>query len=324
VLKRRSEDIFILNKLTGILTTFLLELPCTNEDDVSRVLSWMTETINKTEDDYVKVVVLTSLQFLLKKREYRLIFGSKKRLLKRLFRCTDLGNTGNDQVIYQALNCIWVLTFSPEVKVALVNDHLVRNLCRFTSLSRNQKIIRTSLSIMRNIANEGDNGEVMVGSKISETIKMLKGKKVQMDDEDVNEDLDELEKLLEPIKNRMGSYDRFKQEILSGNLEWTSPSHKSDRFWRENVMRFEENEFEIIWKLREIIEHGENPETVSIACWDLGEFVRTHPRGKKILDDLGCKVQIMRLLNHDDDDVKGQALLALQKLMVLNWEYLSS
>jgi len=323
VLKRRSDDIYILNKLCGILTVFVLELPCTNADDVNRVFSWMTDTINKTESDYVKIVVLTSLQAILKNSEYRVIFGTKKRMLKRLFRCTDLGNCNNDQIIYQALNCIWILTFSSEVKSQLVNNHLVRNLCRFASLSQNRKIIRMSLSIMRNIANEGDNGEVMIGNKITETIKILKGKKVQMEDEDINEDLDELDKLLEPIRNKMGSFERFKQEILSGNLEWT-PAHKSDRFWRENIVRFEENDYEILWKLKEIIEHGENTLPVAIACWDLGEFVRNHPRGKKILDDLGCKVQIMKLLNHRDDDVKGEALLALQKLMVLNWEYLSS
>eukprot|EP01129_Flabellula_baltica_P005127 TRINITY_DN182_c0_g2_i1.p1 TRINITY_DN182_c0_g2~~TRINITY_DN182_c0_g2_i1.p1 ORF type:complete len:459 (+),score=102.68 TRINITY_DN182_c0_g2_i1:492-1868(+) len=323
VLKRRSEDIFILNKLTGILTILLLELDCTDEEDVKKVFAWMTETMSKTENDYIKVVILSNLQVILKRPDFRVIFGTKRRLVKRLYRCTDVTDHTNEQVLYQALNCLWILTFTPEVRATIVNPHLVRNLCKFAT-SQNQKIVRVTVALMRNIVNEGENGEVMIGNKFGNTIAMLQSKKIQMDDVDIEEDLKQLVIDLEPIRHKMGSFDRFKHEILSGNLEWTSPSHKSERFWRENIIRFDENDYEVIYKLKDIIEHGEDVQTVSIACWDLGEFVRYHPRGKKILEDLGCKVQIMKLLNHTDDNVKGEALLALQKLMVTNWEYLSS
>jgi len=46
----------------------------------------------------------------------------------------------------------------------------------------------------------------------------------------------------------MSSFDRFKHEILSGKLDPSSPSHKSERFWRENFTRFEENGFEVLKK----------------------------------------------------------------------------
>lgn len=84
-----------------------------------------------------------------------------------------------------------------------------------------------------------------------------------------------------------------------------------------------------------------------MACYDIGEFVRFHPRGKKynlslfpeqpffsdgllliplsrsLIQALDAKVPIMNLMTHPDPAVQKEALLCVQKLMVHNWEYLS-
>merc|ERR1712059_182437 len=39
-------------------------------------------------------------------------------------------------------------------------------------------------------------------------------------------------------------------------------------------------------------------------------------------EQLGGKTMVMALLSHDDPNVRYEALLAVQKLMVHNWEYL--
>ena len=39
----------------------------------------------------------------------------------------------------------------------------------------------------------------MIGNKIFDTINMLNGKRQQMDDEDIDDDLDALEEALEPV-----------------------------------------------------------------------------------------------------------------------------
>jgi len=41
-----------------------------------------------------------------------------------------------------------------------------------------------------------------------------------------------------------------------------------------------------------------------------------------VLETLGGKTMVMALLSHDDPNVRYEALLAVQKLMVHNWEYL--
>ncbi|MCL4419380.1 hypothetical protein M1146_04735 [Patescibacteria group bacterium] len=60
-----------------------------------------------------------------------------------------------------------------------------------------------------------------------------------------------------------------------------------------------------------------------IACWDIGEFVRFHPRGRKILDNLDVKAPIMQLLTSKDGLVESAALLTLQKLLLNNWDLYS-
>jgi len=58
---------------------------------------------------------------------------------------------------------------------------------------------------------------------------------------------DALESLAEALRHNlkvMSSFDKYKQEVLSGTSEWT-PMHKDPVFWRENVMHFEDNEFQV-------------------------------------------------------------------------------
>lgn len=66
----------------------------------------------------------------------------------------------------------------------------------------------------------------------------------------------------------------------------------------------------------------------AIACYDLGEFCRFYPRGKtyislyfRILESFQLKDLIMEKARYSADKaVREQALLALQKLMIQNWQ----
>jgi len=62
---------------------------------------------------------------------------------------------------------------------------------------------------------------------------------------------------------------------------------------------------------------------VAIACYDLGEFCRFYPNGKKIIESFHIKDLIMEKARYSDDkQVREQALLALQKIMIQNWQNL--
>ena len=52
-------------------------------------------------------------------------------------------------------------------------------------------------------------------------------------------------------------------------------------FQRENVMKLNENDHEILRLLVTILQESQNPVAIAVAAHDLGEYVRYYPRGKK-------------------------------------------
>jgi len=332
ILQRKSDNYFVVSELLLVITFLLMNMDKVNiEEDVhNTVFLWCTNTLEEISNQEVpthssnriKLAILTNLSVLVKNNTYRRYFEDHKRVIKMLIGETLYDTSMNEQILYQTLNILWVLTFNERVKRKFTKPKLVRNLCNILHVVSKDKILRLSLSLLRNILHEGDNGEVMIGSRIMDTLNILNTKKEQFGDEDIADDILFLEKNLEPIMNAMSSFDRFKHQILSGKLDSTTPSHKSERFWRENCTKFEENNYEVLRNLKDILENENDADILALACWDLGEFVRFHPRGKAIIDIIEAKVPMMKLLNHGSEKVKGESLLALQKLMVTNWEFL--
>jgi len=119
----------------------------------------------------------------------------------------------------------------------------------------------------------------------------------------------------------LSSFDEYITEVKSGRLEW-SPVHRSEKFWRENAHHLNDKNYELLKILIQLLETSKDPLVLSVACFDLGEYVRHYQRGKHVLEQLGGKTMVMTLLSHTDPNVRYEALLAVQKLMVHNWEYL--
>jgi len=98
--------------------------------------------------------------------------------------------------------------------------------------------------------------------------------------------------------------------------------HKSESFWKENAIVLEENDCKLLKILISLLDTG-NSRTQAVACYDIGEFIRFHPRGKKIITDLKAKILLMQLMTKPNEEVQKQALLCVQKLLVNNWAYLA-
>lgn len=62
--------------------------------------------------------------------------------------------------------------------------------------------------------------------------------------QDLTQALDALEASLQVSIKQLSSFDKYKQEVLSGNLDWT-PMHKDVLFWKENISKFEDNDFQV-------------------------------------------------------------------------------
>ncbi|CAI9760520.1 unnamed protein product [Fraxinus pennsylvanica] len=80
---------------------------------------------------------------------------------------------------------------------------------------------------------------------------------------------------------KLNSFDKFKQAILLGQLDW-SPMHKDSLFWRDNVTNFEENDFKILRVLITILDTSTNLRTLAVACFNLSQFI--YINGKPLAD----------------------------------------
>merc|ERR1711908_75028 len=92
----------------------------------------------------------------------------------------------------------------------------------------------------------------------------------------------------------MSNFDRYERELQSGFIH-------SSKFWAENVMKFEQNDFRALRTLAGLLlSTTSDPTTLAVACHDLGEFVALHPLGKKKVAQLQVKEKVMHLMGSTD------------------------
>lgn len=60
--------------------------------------------------------------------------------------------------------------------------------------------------------------------------------------------LNQLEDGLQVHLKNLSSFDKYKQEVLLGHLDWY-PAHKDPGFWKDNITNFEENDFQVFFCL---------------------------------------------------------------------------
>jgi len=182
------------------------------------------------------------------------------------------------------------------------------------------KVIRTSLATLRNLLSVSTNNEQMIDSGIMKPLETLKNR--NWADEDIIEDINTIEEKLQKNIAALSTFDVFKKELQTGSLDWT-PAHRSEKFWKENVHHFEDDDCRALALLKDILSNSGDSLVLSVACFDAGEFARFHPRGRTLIQQLGLKVPLMKHMEDKNPDVRKQALLAVQKLMVTHWEFLS-
>merc|ERR1712241_1620695 len=108
--------------------------------------------------------------------------------------------------------------------------------------------------------------------------------------------------------NEMSNFDRYERELSQGRLKWGFIH--SPKFWSENVLKFEQNDWRALKALRGCLDLRDDPTSVAVACRDLGEFVTTHPLGRKQIMTLGVKEKVMDLMSGKaDKEVRREALL---------------
>ena len=92
---------------------------------------------------------------------------------------------------------------------------------------------------------------------------------------------------------------------------------------QDNHKAFEAENCTAIKTLVALLVPESDAQTLAVACHDIGEFVKHHPEGRRLMTQFGAKLAVMSILKHSDPEVQKHALTAVQRLMVINWDLLA-
>ncbi|KAJ8010981.1 hypothetical protein DPEC_G00053470 [Dallia pectoralis] len=281
-------------------------------------------TMSPSESSQYVQCVAGCLQLMLRVNEYRFAWVEADGV--NFYITTVLSNKCGFQLQYQMVFCVWLLAFSPQLCEQLRRYNVVPALSDILQESVKEKVTRIILAAFRNLLEKSAERETrqeyalaMIQCKVLKQLENLDQQKY--DDEDITEDIKFLLESLGESVQDLSSFDEYSSELKSGRLEW-SPVHKSEKFWRENAVRLNEKNYELLKILTRLLEVSDDPQVIAVAAHDVGEYVRHYPRGKRVIEQLGGKQLVMSHMHHEDQLVRYNALLAVQKLMVHNWEYL--
>lgn len=314
--------------ITNMTALIVAKLACWSQEpmdgsDLTFYLTWLKDQLRLPNNEYMQSVG-RCLQMVLRVEEYRTVFYQLDGVvtIMQVLSSRKL----NFQHQYQLTFCLWVMTFNTSIAEKMNKYSVIPTLSTILCESAKEKVTRICLAVLRNLiekpedpAIKRENSLSMVLCKVLKQLEILAQRKFE--DEDITADIEFLNEKLQTSIQDVSSFEEYSSEVKSGRLEW-SPVHKSEKFWRENCHRLNEKNYELLKILINLLETATDSLVLCVACHDVGEYTRHYGRGKKVLEQLGGKQWVMQHLTHSDPNVRYEALLAVQKLMVHNWEYL--
>ncbi|EKX72012.1 vacuolar ATP synthase subunit H, putative [Theileria equi strain WA] len=275
----------------------------------------LVKVINKVSiDSSAKLYAIANI---LELDKYRKLIenGTVANLLK-----SSLDKEANPNAQYKAVYCIWLISRSEEYVELLYKIGIVHALCALFSSTKVEKVVRVCLLLFKNLFQSWNCIEVMFDMNIAQTLTLLEYDKWR--DEELYDTIHKLHAQLEAKTSKLSNFERYCSELNTGTLRW-SVLH-SEKFWAAHFEKFEQDEFSNITKLVDLLYKSTDPTTISIACFDLGEFARLYHNGKKICKKLKVKDKVMELIGNKDREVAREAMLCAQKLMVQHWQQVSA
>lgn len=254
------------------------------------------------------------------------------------------------QMQYQVIFCFWLLSFSESISEDINRKFsIVPLLVDVARGAVKEKVIRITIATLKNLLLKApsQNGPIMLGSKVLPLVEILSERK--WSDEELEEDLKFLASELEEKLKGMSSYDEYLSELSSGKLSWDNPAHELDDFWKANGQKLlepgsssgtseeasadnkkdaEEDEDEDgekaprtgLTRLISLLKSSSDAVTLSVALHDIGKLIQFTESGRRrVNQSKGGKVEIMKLISHEDSEVKYRALNTVGKLMSESW-----
>ncbi|KAI9484895.1 armadillo-type protein [Zychaea mexicana] len=264
-----------------ILTILACSAPNPGSLDLSDLWRWISEQLASRKPEVVDVVV-QEVESLLRVRQFRMPFWNTQNTIKELY-------------------------------------DIIPKLTDIAKAAMKEKVIRVAIATLKNLVEKApsENLASMLVAKLLPFTENLSTRK--WSDPDILEDIDYVKERLQENFQSLTTFEQYASEVETGKLEW-SPPHKSETFWKENASRLEENNFQLLRQLARILSTATSPVILSVAANDIGQYSKyASKQGKKVLQEVGAKQRVMELMTHEDQDVRYQALSAVQKYMHQAW-----
>jgi len=226
--------------------------------------------------------------------------------------------TAAPSLLYKCVFALWMLSFESEGSVDFEYQAVIQKVREVLTYSRVEKVIRLALTLLKNLLPHRSFAEQVVELGVLEVVQQLEYEKWR--DSELYDDIRDMSSQIGTKVQEMSSFDRYERELKEGKLKWGFIH--SSKFWAENVLKFEQNDFRALKMLAAMLESSDAT-TLAVACHDLGDFVAMHPLGKKQISKLGVKERVMTLMgsnNPEHRDVRREALLCCQKIMLNKWQ----
>lgn len=319
LLSRPELDKYIADKAAWLLSSVMANIPrFFTLEDVEAVLNLVLGG-NQVCTDLGTLEAITNL---LKTGEFRRNVWAHPGVEQKVMKLH--AREDPSPIVYRSVFAIWMLSFDPEITGQLKHLGVVKKLKDVLTVNRAEKAVRLSLTVLRSFLGNKSMCEDIVEDGILEAVQQLEYEKWR--DAELYEDIRDMVALIGTEVQEMSNFDRYERELETGVLSWGFIH--STKFWAENVLKFEQNDFRALKVLANLLlSVNTDPTTLAVACHDLGEFVTMHPLGKKKVNQLNVKERVMDLMGSTDPsyrEVRREALLCCQKIMLNKWQDMDS
>ncbi|KAJ1839329.1 H(+)-transporting V1 sector ATPase subunit H, partial [Coemansia sp. RSA 2703] len=225
------------------------------------------------------------------------------------------------QTQYEVVFCLWLLTFQKPIAESLNRTYdVIPLMVEIARAAVKEKVIRIIVATWCNMLNLAGDANVpnMLVAQVPACLQTLATGRT-LKDQDLRDDIASLAEALAAHSGAMSTWDEYLTELASGKLHW-SPAHRSEAFWKLHVRRMDEDGHRAVRQLAEVLAAPTSDETaLAVACHDLAQYVKFNPDGKRFVARVGAKARVMALMTSEFPEVRYEALMCVQQIMLNAW-----
>ncbi|KAJ2077832.1 H(+)-transporting V1 sector ATPase subunit H [Coemansia sp. RSA 988] len=226
------------------------------------------------------------------------------------------------QTQYEAIFCLWLLTFERTIAAMLNKKYdVIPTMVEIARSTVKEKVIRVIVSTWANMLHQASAANVpnMLVAKVPACLVTLSTGR-NFKDADLKEGVSQLAEDLGEHSGVLTTWDEYINELASGKLQWGAGSHRSEQFWKLHIQKMDANDHWVVRQLAKILVSPSTSDVaLAVACHDLSQYVKFNPEGKKLLAKIGAKTRVMDLMTSDYPEVRYEALMCVQQIMLNAW-----